>query len=111
MIRCGICGAPFGHKIAGSAPKYKKAVWICHTYNTIGKAHCPSQQIPDDILQAKVAEAGGQKGLAEILVPGPFLLSFIYKDDRRVDLTWAHPSRRESWTPEMKDEARRRSLK
>jgi len=111
LIRCGICGAPFGHKIAGAGPKYKKPVWICHTYNTLGKAHCPSQQIPDDILQAKVAEAGGLEGLMEILVPGPFMLSFIYKGGRRVDLTWAHPSRRESWTPEMKDEARRRNLK
>ena len=107
MIRCGICGAPYVHKIAGSAPKYKKAVWICNTYNSLGKAHCPSQQIPDDILRVKVAEAGGMEGLKEILVPGPFLLSFIYKDGRQVDLTWAHPSRRESWTPEMKDEARR----
>ncbi|MCL2106495.1 MAG: recombinase family protein [Oscillospiraceae bacterium] len=110
-IRCGICGAPFGHKIAGSAPKYKKAVWSCHTYNTIGKAHCASQQIPDDILQAKVAEAGGMEGLMEILVPGHFQLIFAYEDGRRVDLTWRHPSRRDSWTPEMKDEARRRNLK
>ncbi|MCL2105822.1 MAG: recombinase family protein [Oscillospiraceae bacterium] len=110
-IRCGICGAPFGHKIAGSAPKYKKPVWICRTYNTLGKAHCPSQQIPDDILRAKVEEAGGMKDIEEIIVPGPFSLSFIYKGNRRVDLTWAHPSRRDSWTPEMKDEARRRNLK
>ena len=77
-IRCGICGAPFGHKIAGSAPKYKKPVWICHTYNTLGKAHCPSQQIPDDILQAKIAEAGGMKDLEEIVIPGPFSLFFHY---------------------------------
>ena len=110
-IRCGICGAPFGHKITGSAPKYKKAVWICGTFNTLGKAHCPSQQIPDAILQAKVAEAGGMKGLVEIIVPGPFLLSFTYKGNVRVDLTWAHPSRRDSWTQEMKEEARRRSSK
>ena len=111
LIRFGICGAPYGHKIAGSAPQYKKAVWICHTYNTLGKAHCASQQIPDDILQTKIAEAGGLEGLQEILVPGPFSLSFMYKDGRRVALTWAHPSRRDSWTPEMKEAARRRNLK
>ena len=109
MIRCGICGAPFGHKIAGSAPQYKKAVWICNTYNTLGKAHCPSQQIPDDILQAKATEAGGLEGLQEIIVPGSFSLSFIYKDGRRVDFAWKHPSRRESWTPEMKEAARKKS--
>jgi len=110
LIRCGICGAPFGHKIAGSAPKYKKSVWICNTFNSLGKAHCPSQMIPEDILQAKLTEAGGMEGLREIVVPGPFSLSFIYKDERRVDLAWKHPSRRESWTPEMKQAAREKSL-
>jgi hypothetical protein len=113
-IRCGICGAPYGHKIAGSAPKYKKAVWICGTFNTLGKAACPSQQIPDDILQAKVAEAGGLEGLREIIVPGPFCFSLLYKGaqgDRRVDCTWQHPSRRDSWTPEMKQAAREKSTR
>jgi hypothetical protein len=113
-IRCGICGAPFGHKIAGAGPKYKKPVWICHTYNTLGKAACPSQQIPDDILQAKVAEAGSLEGLAEIVVPGLFSLSLLYKGtegERRVDLTWRHPSRRDSWTPEMREAARQKNLK
>ena len=79
-IRCGICGAPYGHKIAGSAPKYKKSVWICNTFNSLGKAHCPSQMIPEDILRAKIAEAGGMEGLREIVVPAPFLLYIIYMD-------------------------------
>jgi len=109
-IRCGICGAPFGHKIAGAGPKYKKPVWICHTYNTLGKVKCPSQQIPDAIMQAKASEAGGLEGLAEILVPGPFRLSFSYDDGRRVDISWKHPSRRESWTPEMREAVRQKNL-
>jgi hypothetical protein len=111
LIRCGICGAPYRHKIAGSAQKYKKPVWICSTFNSLGKAHCASQQIPEDILQAQTAEAGGFEGLQRIEVPGPFLLSFIYMDGRRVDLTWKHPSRNESWTQEMKAEAARRAKK
>ena len=109
MIRCGICGAPYHHKIAGSAPKYKKPVWICTTYNSLGKNVCASQQIPDDILRAKLTEAGGLSGLKEILVPGPFRLSFIYRDGRAVDLSWAHPSRRESWTPEMREAVRQQN--
>jgi len=110
-IRCGICGAPYGHKIAGSAPKYKKSVWICNTFNSLGKAHCPSQMIPEDILRAKVAEAGGLEGLREIVVPAPFLLYIIYMDGRRVEMAWRHPSRRDSWTDEMKQAARDKSLK
>jgi len=138
MIRCGICGAPYGHKIAGCARKYNyvnehersscsssqseqvassrgvHCVWICNTYNTLGKAHCPSQQIPDDILQAKIAEAGGMDGLQEILVPGPYTLSFKYNcqlSTLNCQLSWAHPSRRNSWTPEMREAAREKSLK
>ena len=70
IIRCGICGAPYHHKIAGSAPKYKKPVWICATYNSLGKAYCASQMIPDRIMRIKLAEAGGPEGLREILVCG-----------------------------------------
>jgi len=109
-IRCGICGAPFGHKIAGAGPRYKKPVWICNTYNTLGKAHCPSQMIPEDILEAKTLEAGGFAGLKEIQVPGPNLLLFLYEDGRQIESTWAHPSRRESWTPEMREAARQKSI-
>ena len=105
LVKCGICGAAYRHKIAGAAQRYKKPVWICDTYNTFGKAHCASQQIPDRIMQAKLAEAGGMEGLQEILVPGPGVLTFIYKD-RRVDIPWTNPSRRESWTPEMREAAR-----
>jgi DNA invertase Pin-like site-specific DNA recombinase len=111
LMRCGICGAPFGRKIAVAAKKYKKPVWICDTFNTLGKAHCASQQIPEDILLAKAEEAGGLEGLQRIEVPGPFALSFYYKDGRQVDLAWKHPSRRESWSPEMKAEAARRAKK
>jgi len=113
LIRCGICGAAYRHKIAGAAAKYKKSVWICSTFNSLGKAHCLSQMIPEDILRAKVAEAGGMESLREIIVPGPFSLSIIYigtDGDRQVNLTWRHPSRRDSWTDEMKQAAREKSL-
>ena len=105
-IRCGTCGGGYRRKHAAAGSKYEKIVWICKTFNTLGKEHCTSQQIPDDILRAKLAEAGGLEGLEEILVPGPNQLSFIYADGRRADLPWQHPSRRESWTPEMKEAAR-----
>ena len=110
-IRCGTCGAPYRHKIAGSAPKYKKPVWICGTFNTLGRAYCTAQQVPDNILRTKLAEAGGLEGLREILVPGHGQLAFVYTDGRRVDLTWQNPSRRESWTPEMKEAARQYALR
>jgi len=104
LIKCGICGAGFRHKIVS-----KKSVWICATFNTLGREHCTAQQIPEDILTAKAAEAGGLDGLREILVPGPFALTFIY-GSKTVDLTWQHRSRRDSWTPEMREAARQREI-
>jgi len=110
LIKCGICGAGYRRKHTAAGTKYEKIVWICSTFNTRGKTACPSQQIPEDILTAKVQEAGGFEGLAEIRVPGHNSLSFLYKDGTQVDLTWQTPSRRESWTPEMKQAAREKSL-
>ena len=110
MIRCGICGAAYHHKIAGAAAKYKKPVWICSTYNSLGKAYCASQMVPDRIMRVKLAEAGGPEGLREILVPGPGVLSFIYINGKHVDLPWHNPSRSESWTPEMREAVRQRNL-
>ena len=111
LVKCGICGAGYRRKHADAGSKYEKIVWICSTYNTRGKAACPSQQIPEDILMAKTQEAGGFGGLAEIRVPGPGRLSFKYADGRQVDLPWQNPSRRESWTPEMKETARQKTLR
>ena len=61
------------------------------------------------ILTAKTQEAGGFAGLKEIQVPGPNTLIFCYEDGRQVELAWAHPSRRDSWTPEMREAARQKS--
>ena len=112
LIRCGLCGAAYHRKHANAGGKYEKVVWICHAYNTLGKTVCANQQIPEDILLAKTEEAGGFKGLEQITAAGPGMLSFKYtgKDERVVDLTWQNPSRRESWTPEMKEAARQKSL-
>jgi len=57
----------------------------------------------------KLAEAGGTKGLKEILVPGHFQLSFLYEDERVVDVPWRHSSRRDSWTPEMRQAVSQRN--
>jgi len=106
LVKCGTCGAGYRRKHAAAGTKYEKIVWICGTFNTLGKEHCSSQQIPDRILRAKLAEAGGLEGLQEILVAGHGQLVFLYKDGRRVELPWSNPSRSQSWTPEMKQKAR-----
>ena len=110
LIRCGICGAAYNRKHAAAGSKYEKIVWICPAFNMEGKAVCDNQQIPEAILLAKTEEAGGFSGLKQIAAIGPGMLSFKYNGERQVDLTWQNPSRSQSWTPEMKEAARQRSL-
>lgn len=117
LIRCGHCGKYFRRKIAAAGSKYAKPVWICATFNTHGKSHCPSQQIPENILIAKTSEILGlteldeallQKHIAEIRVPAHNRLTYVFRDGPLAEAVWAHPSRRESWTKEMKSVARER---
>ena len=110
LIKCGICGRNYRRKHTAAGTKYEKIVWICNTFNSLGKAACPSQQISENILEAKATEAGGFDGLIEIRVPGSGKLKFIYAD-QEIDLTWSNPSRRHSWTEQMKQVARDRQNK
>lgn len=115
MIRCGQCGKRYRRKIAAAGSKYAKPVWICTTFNTYGKNVCPSQQIPEKILIQKTAEVLGlitfdeaifAKYIVEIHVPGHNQLVYVFQDGRIDEVLWENPSRRESWTEEMKQVAR-----
>jgi len=112
LVKCGMCGAGYRRKHAAARTKYEKIVWICDTFNELGKDACNNRQIPETILLSKTEEAGGFEGLRQITAVGPGVLSFLYKgkEDRTVELTWQNPSRRESWTPEMREAARQKSL-
>jgi len=110
LIKCDICTASYHHKYAAAGTKYKKVVWICSTFNTVGKKHCNSQQIPENILDEKVADVGGLEQISEIRVPGKNSLVFKMKDGTSHETQWESPSRRNSWTPEMRDAARQKSL-
>jgi hypothetical protein len=105
LIKCGKCGATYRRKHAAAGSKYEKIVWICATFNTLGKSECDSQQIPEDILLAQIAEVGGLKRIAEIIVPEHNRLRFIMKDGSTIETEWRHRSRSESWTDEMKKQA------
>ena len=48
--------------------------------------------------------------VSEIQVPGANQLTFIFKDGHEIGLAW-QTSRRDSWTPEMKQQARADSLR
>ena len=48
--------------------------------------------------------------ISEIQVVAPDQLRFVFRDDHSMDLAWRNPSRRESWTEEMRRQARKRQL-
>lgn len=117
MIRCGQCGKYYRRKITAAGSKYAKPIWICTTFNTHGKDACSSQQIPENILIEKTMavldlteldEAALSKYIAEIQVTGHHQLVYIFKDGHAEEVAWQNPSRRESWTEEMKQIARDR---
>ncbi|GHU70713.1 hypothetical protein FACS1894184_16530 [Clostridia bacterium] len=117
MIRCDICGATYRHKMADAGTKHEKPAWICGTYNRYGKAACASQQIPEAVLIEKTEETLGKpfnelrKIVKEIRVPAHNRLVFVFPDDSTIAVKWRRPSRRDSWTPEMREAARRKGKK
>ncbi len=119
-IHCGICGANFRRKIKHAGTKYEKPVWLCATFNTKGKAHCASKQIPEDILMELSAEVLGRptyddaafsQNICEIRVPDHKTLVFVFQSGVEVQRTWENKSRCGSWTAEMKENARQSKMR
>lgn len=119
IMTCGLCGGPYHRRIA-NAPSYPKPVWICGKFFELGKSACPSQQIPEDILVDKTKEILGVNEISkeiivekvtEIEVTEHFHLRYKLKDGAVRDVVWAHKSRKESWTDEMKEKARQKALR
>jgi len=120
LLRCKHCERFFRRRTANAGSKYAKPAWICPTLNEYGKDMCPSQQIPEKILVEKAlrvldlpalnSEALRQH-ISEIHVPAHNRLIFVFTDGRFEEVIWQNPSRRDSWTDEMKQAARERQQK
>lgn len=116
LIRCGLCGRHFSYTHNASS---KKPLWLCSTFRAYGKAECPSQRIAENILIAKTSEVLGYdswgreellQNITEILVPEHNYLVYVFHDGHMQGVHWQNRSRRESWTPEMRQKAREREL-
>ena len=114
MVRCGNCGGVYRRKTC-----HGKIAWQCETYMNEGKSACPAKQVPEEALMRAAAIAMilpdfDANALAErlerITVTGPNSLLFDFKDGHFTEISWNDRSRRESWTPEMKQRAREQSL-
>ena len=122
LIRCGECGHLYGYRFSNTG-KYKHAVWYCRQANELGKSACPSKPIPEHILveqtrqilniasESKLTSQLIKDSIARITVPAPHRLTYRLTDGTEIEVEWQHKSRRESWTPEMRQIARERALK
>jgi len=116
-IVCGSCGKNYKRKCVGHSTGY---VWICSTYNLKGKAYCPkAKRIPEQVLFTESAKVLGleefdaavfEAEIEKVVVPEPNRLEFHFKNGTTGNVKWQDRSRKESWTDEMKEKARRRGL-
>ena len=103
LITCSCCGARYSRKVTHGGP-----VWICTTYNTQGKAACPSKAVPERVLDSLTANIS-LDGLSALRAENGNRLVFCFKDGSESVKRWEDRSRAESWTPEMKEAARQKS--
>ena len=115
MLHCTKCGKSYKRKTT-----HGKAAWQCSTFITLGKRFCHTKQIPEDILIATTVSVLGITEFDEevflnqierIEVPAFNHLVYIFKDGHREERIWQDKSRRDSWTDEMREQARRRNQK
>lgn len=106
LLKCDNCGKHYRRKITKT-----QAVWMCAGYLTLGKEYCPSKQIPETVLENQVQTVTSDiTTIKEIIVADKNTLHFVMKDGRTITRKWKDRSRSESWTPEMREEARQRAI-
>ena len=97
LITCAGCGKHYRRKVTKTGP-----VWICATYNTLGKNACPSKAIPEPTLMALAAEIDDFSKITAITVDKDNTLIFSLKNGETIVKQWKDRSRSESWTLEMR---------
>lgn len=97
MITCAGCGKHYRRKVTATG-----AVWICSTYNTHGKAACPSKAIPESTLMEIAAQVSSTSEITAVTAHNDNTLEFTLADGTVTVKRWQDRSRAESWTPEMR---------
>lgn len=113
-IICSNCGKNFQRKTTKG-----RVSWLCATYLEHGRSACPAKQIPETALLDASAEAlelpsfdavEFRKRVSRIEVTGANTLKFVFVNGTIREAVWKVRSRSESWTDEMKQAAREKSL-
>ena len=98
-IVCARCGKNYRRKVTATGP-----IWICSTYNSLGKAACPSKAIPEPVLLELTKGIDFDGITAE---DGNIIRVRCGKEE--TVLHWQDRSRSESWTADMKEQARQKT--
>jgi|BioPla2DNA2_1021312.scaffolds.fasta_scaffold08626_5 DNA invertase Pin-like site-specific DNA recombinase len=116
-IKCGICGHTF---VRRSAHGDRKSLWRCNCYIMNGKDKCDSPSVLDsEVIRLTKLVLGVNEinkdtvlsKIKEILVNADKTLTFELNGGEKITHPFNDYSRKNSWTPEMKQKARERSLK
>lgn len=115
MLVCGICGKAYRHRNSPHGD-----YWICSTYDSLGKDECASKKIPESQLIIAINSEFGyvefdeqdfKRKVKRIIAKAGNVLSLQFATGEEKDIVWKDRSRRDSWTPEMREQARLHSLK
>lgn len=119
LLTCANCGKHFRRRIANASSKYAKPAWLCSTFATRGKRFCNNKQIPEAILISKTKEVlrlcsldgvNLRDYISEIICHKEQNLTFVLTNGDEITVAWSNSSRRNSWTEEMKQAARQKTL-
>jgi DNA invertase Pin-like site-specific DNA recombinase len=110
LIQCGLCAKTYKRKVRNGKP-----MWQCETYLNEGKTACYTKQIPEIILYEAATQVLDLKEfdkhvfagkVEKIIVPAFNKLIFKFNNGDVMEREWQDISRSESWTPQMREEAR-----
>ena len=113
-IVCANCGKHYKR-----ITNHGKNAWNCSTFQQNGKAQCQARQIPEEELYRLSTEVLGLEEfdadaflsrITDVRAENDCTLVFGFKDGTQAVKRWTPRSRRNSWTPEMKEAARQREL-
>ncbi len=102
-IVCGVCGKSYRRTINHSKP-----VWVCITYSFKGKKQCQSKQISEAVLDDLLKDTD-MNSVRQITVFNNNVIVVEFCGGEVKQLEWKVPSRADSWTPEMKEAAHKRT--
>lgn len=114
ILECSCCGSSYKRRINN-----KIHCWTCRRFVTLGKKGCQSKSVHEDSIYKAINEILETEEFNEelfksriekIIVKDNNCLLFKLYDGNEVEKTWQLKSRKESWTPEMKEKARIRAM-